>query len=401
MSSNASQNFLLSFEYPPTSGGVSRLASEIARGLSKANLPVQVLTQDSTKTEGGLERPPNVAVKCVDPQRPLRELRALWELRGQSGPIISSIWYPEGLLATLLDIRPRVVLAHGLELLPTKQWWRRSLWRRLQGWVLESADLVVTNSAYTRQLVLDTAPDANVSAIPLAVDEKRFVPGDARAAKSEFGVADKIVLGSVSRITDRKGHDVVLRALARLAPTQRENLAYIVAGRGEHLVQLKELADELGVSDTVRWLGFVTEEELPQLYRAMDLFLLCSKEDRDAQFVEGFGLVFLEAQACQTAVLGTRTGGIPDAIAHGEGGWMIEQDDVDALRGFLERLIEAPEDFAEAGRVARQRVERECTWDHYIEHLQDVLTKNGIIPDVISPSTEAAQSSKAAGADAI
>jgi phosphatidylinositol alpha-1,6-mannosyltransferase len=77
-------------------------------------------------------------------------------------------------------------------------------------------------------------------------------------------------------------------------------------------------------------------------------------------------LVFLEAQACGIPVVGTRTGGIPDAVKEGEGGWLIEQGDVAALSRFLSRLVDDPTEFVEAGKRARNRVVQQCTWEHYM-----------------------------------
>jgi phosphatidylinositol alpha-1,6-mannosyltransferase len=85
-------------------------------------------------------------------------------------------------------------------------------------------------------------------------------------------------------------------------------------------------------------------------------------------------LVFLEAQACGTPVVGTRTGGIPDAVREGEGGWLIPQDDVGALSSIFRRLRQNPESFRSEGGRARRRVLREATWEHYIQRLQALLT---------------------------
>ena len=94
--------------------------------------------------------------------------------------------------------------------------------------------------------------------------------------------------------------------------------------------------------------------------------------------MEGFGLAFLEAQACGTPVVGTRTGGIPDAVKDGEGGWLIEADDCAALGAILRNLIRSPESFASAGRLARRRVEHECTWNRYFENLSSALAQKRI-----------------------
>lgn len=365
---------LLSFDYPPNHGGISRLCGEIARALRDRGARGGVVTQAA--------REPTPAAypigARVPASRPQRELSTLRHLRGSTGGVLAGIWYPEGLLALLARRRPLVVLAHGLELRPTRAHWRRSLWRMLCRRVLTAADLVITNSHYTGELAREVAPTARIATVPLAVDEKRFTPGDRMAARERFGVAGRRVISTVARVRAYKGHDTVLHAIAALTPEERQEIVYLVAGRGPDLPALQELAKRLGVAEQVRWLGFVAEEDLPEVYRASDLFVLCTRDQPDGPDVEGFGLVFLEAQACGTPVIGARTGGIPDAIEYGRGGWLIEQDDVPALAAHLSRLVAEPDIYAEAGRAARARVESGHTWAHYTDRFFEVLKDAGI-----------------------
>jgi GT2 family glycosyltransferase len=256
--------------------------------------------------------------------------------------------------------------------------WRRALWSALRRRVLEHADLVVANSDYTKELVSQVAPKTNVETIPLAVDPDRFSPGDGEQAKATFGLAGKRVLCTVSRLERYKAFDVVLQAIANLAPSDREQLVYLIAGRGPYEQTLRKLALDLGIEANVRWLGFVSEEELPQVYRASDVFVLCTRDAPQERSVEGFGLVFLEAQSCGTPVVGTRTGGIPAAIREGEGGWLIEQDDIPALTQLIRDLVHSPQIFRAEGIKARQRILRDCTWESYGQRLASALAGVGI-----------------------
>ncbi len=365
MPRNDDAQMLFSYDYPPNDGGIARLCAEIVNGFAQRG-PVSVFSQ---LREGDSIVPAGVVEHRVTGRRPLRELAAWWHLvrDRRLSTVIVGTWYPEGLIALLAGKRDLVVLAHGAELASPGQSWRRPLWRWMQRWTLERARLVVANSHYTAEMVSASAPTANVWAIPLAVDHERFAPGDRSAARASLGVdSDTMVIGTVTRIHAFKGIDVVLRAIAALPSDQRERLVYLVGGKGGALDDLKRLACELGIEENVRWLGFVPEADLPDLYRAMDLFALCTRELLSERSVEGFGMVFLEAQACGTAAVGTRTGGIPDAIHEGEGGWLIAQDDVAALARLLGELVDDPDALAEQGQRARVRVEREATWDHYL-----------------------------------
>jgi len=362
-----------SFDYPPLDGGISRLCAEIASGSGAL-----VLSQQSATGAGSFV--PGVPEFRVTTRRPRREWEAFLRLLrvGRGSAVLCGTWYPEGLLASLAGVRPLVVLAHGSELYPPKQRWRRPIWAVLRRWVLRSADLVIANSEYTRELALKLAPGCKVAAVPLGVDHHRFSPRNREQAKAFFDVTGKIVVGTAARVHLYKGHDTVIRAIASLPESQRSNLVYVVAGKGPDLPQLRELARSLCVADHVRWLGYVPEEDLPNFYNACDLFALCTRDDVDETEVEGFGLVFLEAQACGTPAVGARSGGIPDAVAHGDGGWLIEPDDVGGLAVILNRLVDDTKFFQDAGIAARARVERAFTWDHYRRRLAEALEAEGL-----------------------
>lgn len=377
-----------SLDYPPNHGGIARLCAEVARGLALRGQPVRVISQHFDTHDGAQDVPvhPLIDDRRVTDKRPQRESQALLELakaRAQQLPVVTGCWYPEGLLAAATVAKgprpsPHIILAHGLELMPPPERWRRDVWPYLLRRTLESATLVIANSEYTGRLVRKVAPAAQVTAIPLGVDERRFTPIGREQAKEAFGVTGKRVIATVARVVAYKAHDLVLRAIATLHPEVRKDFVYLVAGRGPNLDALKQLAQTLGIAEQVRWLGFVAEADLPNLYRASDLFVLATRESTTAQEVEGFGLVFLEAQACGTPVVGARTGGIPDAIKHGEGGFLIAQDDLGALALLLERLAMDPAFFVSEGARARTRVEREGTWSTYVDRFAAALASVGV-----------------------
>lgn len=366
---------VFSFDYPPRDGGIARLSSEIVSAAAAAGVPVEVLTQSSELS--GLAVP-GVSTERVNPARPLRDLAALMRVPSwRDAVVVSGIWYPEGLLAALGQPRFHAILAHGMELMPSRSPWRRRLWSTLQRRTLEGAQVVVANSRYTAEWVRRTAPEAVVELVPLAVDATRFTPDGRDAERERRGWQGKQVVLTVSRLAGYKALDMVLRAIALLPEAQRSDLRYAIAGRGPSEATLRALASELGIAGSVEWLGFVPESELASLYAASDLFVLVTRELEAAREVEGFGLVFLEAQACGTAVVGARTGGIPDAVREGEGGWLVEADDVDALAAHLVALVTSPEAIRDEGARGRARMLRDCTWEGYWEAFRAALNRHG------------------------
>lgn len=368
---------LLSYDYPPNDGGISRLCAAAVAELLRRGVQVEVLTLQ-TGHSGGQQRQDS-ALHEVPRKKLLRELATARMLltTGKGSALLASIWNPEGTVAWLLRRRDLWVMAHGNEVMP----YPRGAFHAVKGWfrrrVLAHAQAVICNSRYTECLVKALQPRARTFVINPAVDANRFqVDIDVAACRGRFGFStDKRLVLSVSRMDAYKGHNVVLRAIASLPTDARAEIHYVVAGKGSHLPFLQDLAESLGISDHVSWLGFVADADLPYLYKAADLFVLCTREDPQARGVEGFGMVFLEAQAAELPVIGTRAGGIPDAIVEGEGGWLIEQDDVSALAHHLRSLVSDPLPYREQGRKGRQRAETSASWATYVDALLQVMNE--------------------------
>lgn len=164
--------------------------------------------------------------------------------------------------------------------------------------------------------------------------QPEFTPGDRKAARTVFGLAREQVLLSVGRLDRReeyKGHDRIIRQIGPLR-TEGRDVIYLIAGLGEDRARLEALAVELGVSDSVRFLGKMPYAQLPDLYRAADLFVLPSTG-------EGFGIVYLEAMACGTPALGLAMGGAADALGDGALGFCINEDELPAS---LRRALDSP-----------------------------------------------------------
>lgn len=367
---------LLGYDYPPNDGGISRLSASLVEGLAREGQAVEVLTlNDGDRAGPARPQVPTTQVPRSGWRRDLATLRFILR-QPRDAVLVASVWNPEGTLVWLAGRSQQLwVMAHGNEVMPYPPDLRFAFKRWLRRRVLASARAVVCNSRYTERLVQAACPQARTVAIPLGVDAPRFQsPLGQDEARARFGLPQQArVVLSVSRLNAYKGHDTLLRALAALPAAAREQLHYVVAGKGEHLHALQALAEELGVAAQVRWLGFVAEDDLPALYAASDLFALCTREDPRERGVEGFGLAFLEAQAAGVPVLGTRAGGIPDAVEDGRGGWLVAQDDVAGVRDHLARLAAEPSAFAAQGRAARQRAEHECGWEIYVDRFNAVL----------------------------
>jgi phosphatidyl-myo-inositol dimannoside synthase len=203
--------------------------------------------------------------------------------------------------------------------------------------LLGSAALVLASSAFTHGLALakGVSPQRSLVVNP-CVDTERFrPPQDRTGLRKRLRLDGRCVLLTVAHLVERKGHEQVLRAVAGLR-ADRPDVLYGIVGRGVHEPHLRRVTQELGLHDHVRFLGYVPDEELPDYYAAADIHVMPSTCDGD---VEGFGISFIEAAACGTPSIGSRSGGIPDAIIDGKTGFLVEPEDVAGLAEVIKTLL--------------------------------------------------------------
>jgi phosphatidylinositol alpha-1,6-mannosyltransferase len=228
---------------------------------------------------------------------------------------------------------------------------------QLQKSSLEASDLILTVSRDTRARTLSQLRIAPEKVLVLNnTFGEQFRPGDRQAARKRYGLGSEPAILTVARLDGRgdyKGHARIIRLIPMLAD-RGISVIYLIAGTGPGKAQLERIATELGVNDRVRFLGMVPGDNLPDLYRASDLFALPSTG-------EGFGIAFLEAMACGTPAIGLAVGGATDALADGVLGTCCKPRDfpnclIEALQGSQLRMIDLPKKVEERfGQHAYQK----------------------------------------------
>lgn len=189
---------------------------------------------------------------------------------------------------------------------------------------LNQARFVTYLGPYTlRALSRHVTPSSRLQRLSPGVDTDRFRPGSGGdGIRRTWGIDDRFVIGTVTRLVKRKGVDLLIQAL----PFVRESVpsaVLLVAGDGSRRRALEEMATTLGVADSVIFVGRVSETDLPAIYDAMDVFALPSHTRKLGLDVEGLGIVFLEASATGLPVLVGAGGGSADAIRPGVTGQLI------------------------------------------------------------------------------
>lgn len=255
-------------------------------------------------------------------------------------------FYPDGVAAVMLGRhfgRPVTITARGtdINLIPEYRWPRRMI----QWAAREAAGLITVCAALKDGLVELGAPADKVRVLRNGVDLQTFRPVDRDNARQRLGLTAPTLL-SVGHLIERKGHDLVIEALARLP-----GYHLLIAGQGPEEQRLKETARRSGVADRVRFLGRVAHDQLREVYTAADLLVLASSR-------EGWANVLLEAMACGTRVAASDVWGTPEVVAETAAGALFKERTPEAIAAAVLAVMAQPVD-----RAATRRYAEGFSWD--------------------------------------
>lgn len=380
---------VVSQDFPPAIGGIQTYTWELVRRWTDRDAHLVVVAPDGDgHADVDASLPAHVTRVGTRPDLlPITGIPAVrtFAQRMRADVAFHAQWQTIGasLLSRWSTGYPRriVCAAHGRELLfnPASDvpvlGSAYDLLRRL---VLRGADIFTPVSRYTAGLLEELGvPDDRITIVPNGTDPDRFQPVDTSVLRHELDLEGQPILLTVGRLVPRKGVDTTLRALPGLLETVPETM-YLVVGTGPDRERLDRLAADIGVRDHVRFAGQVPFAHLPAYYSLADAFVMPSREARPD--VEGFGLVFLEAGACGTPVVGARAGGIPDAVQDGTTGLLVPPADPKALTDALTRLLTTPGLAERLGRGGRHHAVHEASWDHVADRLWRVLKQTTAAP---------------------
>jgi glycosyltransferase involved in cell wall biosynthesis len=238
----------------------------------------------------------------------------------------------------------------------------------VERWYLRRATWMHTPSRFGRDAFVEHhhLDPSRVTVIPPGVDLERFRPGPREAARRRLGLPlDRPIVLTVRRLTPRMGLDGLIRA-ALLVADRIPGCLLLIGGKGPSRPQLESLIAKLGLEENVRLLGFIPDETLPLYYQAVDLFVIPSIA------AEGFGLVSLDALACDLPVLGTPAGGIVEVLSAIDPELLFPDTSPEAMASHIltwldrvQRGASSPQAFSYRARVAEH-----FNWDTSMERLE-------------------------------
>lgn len=348
---------MLNYEFPPLGGGASPITGELSTQLALVGHEVDVVTMGfkglpRTEVHGTLRifRVPSVrrsAVVCSTPEMATYLPPALWQSlmlnRQRRYDIVHAHFLiptaPIGVVVGKLCQLPLVVTIHGSDVPgynPDRFQGGHQLLAPLWRWIVRHTDVIISPSAYLRDLLQQTLPTP-VTLIPYGFHRPSQPP-----------TVRKPRILAASRLFPRKGLHHFLDALATIDTTGWE---IIIAGDGPARTDLEAQAQRLGID--VQFVGFVKGTALQELYASSEIFVFPSLRDN-------FAVVLLEAMSAGCAIIASNTAGTPEVV--GDAGILVPPTDSSAIAAALRHLMHNPEARNELRYRAEQRI-HELSWD--------------------------------------
>jgi len=287
--------------------------------------------------------------------------------------LIHAHWiFPQGILAAFYKkfFRiPYIVTVHAGDIFPI----RNVIFKYLSRFTLRNCDYCTANSSYTKRAILNIFKIKNIEVIPMGVDFKVFGKNKKNhAIRKKFNINDKFIL-FVGRLAEKKGVKYLLMAMPDVLK-KFPDAKLVIVGDGFEKDNIIKLISELELTKNIVLAGKIENKELPDYYTTADVFvgpsIITKKGD-----TEGLGVVFLEALASGTCVIGSNVGGIPDIIKNNKTGLLVKEKNP---RELAEAIIKVLSDAKLRDKLARQGqryIKDKFSWKYVSESFNDLIEK--------------------------
>lgn len=383
---------VLAEDYPPNQGGIAEYSFNLCAALCARNHVIRLVSAHVTgdaEFDATADYPVTRIGERDVRRKPLGLLaraRAVARFRKELGTWLDEALrdrHPDVALVTCVsewahELRrrgiPYIVCVHGGDAFGARSDWLRSRYRRLTvRRILSGASLICANSEYTAGMIgSDAALKARTIATYCGVAPDFLAAVESRDVCEQLPQQDAAVrVLTICRLVPIKAVDVVIRALATLAP-RYPGLRLTIAGDGPERGALEALTRSLGVQDRVEFVGYVSNvADKAELFAKTAILAHSGRSDARTGRAEAFGIVFAEAGVCCRPVVGPRIGGVGEVIDDGVTGLLVEPDDAASLVDALDHLLRHPDQARQMGANGRIRVETHFTYGLIAEKLTE------------------------------
>ena len=236
--------------------------------------------------------------------------------------------------------------------------------RVIKKYLLNRGDCLAATSEYLASEVQKYLNlPRNIEIVPWGVDLDMFRPID-RSTNSKM-----VKVGFAKRLHHLSGPDILLKAFQYARAKCDRKLMLKIAGSGPMENQLKQEAAEMGLADSIEWVGWLrSAEELRDFYHSVDLFVMPSRR-------ESFGVAAVEASASGLPVIASRFGGISEIVIHGETGLLVNTEDIEELGKAILTLAKNIALRINMGLKGRKNVEGKFDWKISITRMMEIYQK--------------------------
>jgi len=381
---------ILTSEFPPGPGGIGTHAFQLAQHLSKAGVIVRVIAnQDYASLD---------EIKLFNTKQPF----AVISNSVRTNRIFKGIFRVNQLCTEIKHFDPDLVLATGtrsawicsIVMRSIKKPWcavghgtefgsRKGLNAFISRYAYNKAREIICVSEYTRKQVYGMGIlNPILTVINNGADEECFYKlqsNEVANIRRNIGTEGKFILLTVGSLSDRKGQEIVIRALPAIRQVV-PNVEYWMVGMPFKKPEFEDIAKDLGIKEHIRIWGRVENNQLNDLYNASDLFVMTSRRMQDGDF-EGYGIAVMEAALCGVPAVVTKGSGLEEAVIDGQTGLLVDQNDPVATAGAIIRLTKDDILRNLMGEKAYERTRNWFTWQQvtnkYLERFNKIIENYG------------------------
>jgi glycosyltransferase involved in cell wall biosynthesis len=298
----------------------------------------------------------------------------LWKVtKKQKTEVIYAHWVlPNGPVAALVaKFRhiPFILSLHGSDIYIAKKY---RVFGLVAKWVFNRAASVTACSNELKQRAIELGAPTSTVLLPWGADPQIFKRAtDKKELRLLHGWTDEIIIVSLGRLVNKKGFNILLKALPDVVD-KFPHVRAVIGGEGPILAELKELAASLYVTNIVQFVGRIPWNEVPEFLASADIFVLPSIRDASGN-LDGLPTVLLEAMGCGVGIIASDIGGVSLAVHDQVNGLLVTPGDVNELVTAIITLINDRPLCNRLGVEARKTIENELNWDNICLRIVNIL----------------------------